>query len=150
MPNEFIIKNGFRSQGNSEVTGSLNVSAGITGSLQGTATTSSFALTVATTSQTITSSASVTITSGTDLFAIISQSQALTINNPTGTWSQGKDLMIRIKDNGVSQSISYDTKFRAIGVTLPTTTTANKTTYIGCLYNLSDDKFDVLGATTES
>ena len=86
----------------------------------------------------------------TDLFAIISQSQALTINNPTGTWSQGKDLMIRIKDNGVSQSISYDTKFRAIGVTLPTTTTANKTTYIGCLYNLSDDKFDVLGATTES
>jgi hypothetical protein len=37
MPNEFIIKNGFRSQGNSEITGSLNVSAGITGSLQGTA-----------------------------------------------------------------------------------------------------------------
>jgi hypothetical protein len=37
MPNEFIIKNGFRSQGNSEVTGSLNVTAGITGSLLGTA-----------------------------------------------------------------------------------------------------------------
>jgi hypothetical protein len=37
MPNEFIIKNGFHSQGNSEITGSLNVSAGITGSLQGTA-----------------------------------------------------------------------------------------------------------------
>jgi hypothetical protein len=43
MPNEFIIKNGFRSQGNSEITGSINVSAGITGSLQGTA---SFALAV--------------------------------------------------------------------------------------------------------
>ena len=38
MANEFIIKNGFRSQGNSEVTGSLNVTGGITGSLQGTAT----------------------------------------------------------------------------------------------------------------
>jgi len=37
MANEFIIKNGFRSQGNSEVTGSLSVSSGITGSLQGTA-----------------------------------------------------------------------------------------------------------------
>ena len=35
--NEFIIKNGFRSQGDSEITGSLNVSAGITGSLLGTA-----------------------------------------------------------------------------------------------------------------
>jgi hypothetical protein len=35
--NEFIIKNGFFSQGNSNITGSLNVTAGITGSLQGTA-----------------------------------------------------------------------------------------------------------------
>jgi len=42
MANEFIIKNGYRSQGNSEITGSLSVTAGITGSLQGT---SSFALT---------------------------------------------------------------------------------------------------------
>jgi hypothetical protein len=36
MPNEFIIKNGYRSQGNSEITGSLTVTGGITGSLQGT------------------------------------------------------------------------------------------------------------------
>jgi uncharacterized delta-60 repeat protein len=42
MPNEFIIKNGYRSQGNSEITGSLKVISGITGSLQGT---SSYALT---------------------------------------------------------------------------------------------------------
>ena len=41
MPNEFKIKNGFFSEGNSNITGSLSVSAGITGSLQGTA---SFAL----------------------------------------------------------------------------------------------------------
>jgi hypothetical protein len=37
MPNEFKIKNGFFSEGSSNITGSLNVSAGITGSLQGTA-----------------------------------------------------------------------------------------------------------------
>jgi len=36
MPNEFIIKNGYFSQGNSTITGSLTVTAGITGSLQGT------------------------------------------------------------------------------------------------------------------
>ena len=35
MPNEFIIKNGFFSQGNSNITGSLNVTAGITGSFSG-------------------------------------------------------------------------------------------------------------------
>ena len=37
MANEFVIKNGFRSQGNSDITGSLIVTAGITGSLFGTA-----------------------------------------------------------------------------------------------------------------
>ena len=35
--NEFKIKNGYLSEGNSQITGSLNVSAGITGSLLGTA-----------------------------------------------------------------------------------------------------------------
>jgi hypothetical protein len=42
MANEFVIKNGFHSKGDSQVTGSLNVSAGITGSLLGS---SSYALT---------------------------------------------------------------------------------------------------------
>ena len=37
MANEFIIKNGFFSQGSSDITGSLTVSQGITGSLFGTA-----------------------------------------------------------------------------------------------------------------
>ena len=45
MANEFIARNGFRSQNNSDITGSLNVTAGITGSftgsLTGIATTSS-------------------------------------------------------------------------------------------------------------
>jgi hypothetical protein len=51
MANEFKIKNGFLSTGNSEITGSLNVSNGITGSLFGTASyaenviSSSYALT---------------------------------------------------------------------------------------------------------
>jgi hypothetical protein len=32
MANEFIIKNGFRSQGNSEITGSVNVTGSVTAS----------------------------------------------------------------------------------------------------------------------
>lgn len=43
MANEFIARNGLISQNNSVVTGSLTVTQGITGSLQGTATTASFA-----------------------------------------------------------------------------------------------------------
>jgi len=41
MANEFIIKNGFRSQGNSEITGSLNVTGGIIGTAS-LATTASY------------------------------------------------------------------------------------------------------------
>ena len=49
MPNEFIIKNGYISQGNSQITGSLIVTTGITGSLLGTsslATSASFLTTL--------------------------------------------------------------------------------------------------------
>jgi len=42
MANEFVIKNGFHSKGDSQVTGSLSISSGITGSLLGSA---SYALT---------------------------------------------------------------------------------------------------------
>jgi hypothetical protein len=45
MSNEFVIKNGFHSHGNSEITGSLTVTGGITGSLEGTSTSASYAAT---------------------------------------------------------------------------------------------------------
>lgn len=45
MANEFRIKNGFFSEGSSNITGSLQVTGGITGSLQGIATSASFAST---------------------------------------------------------------------------------------------------------
>lgn len=99
--------------------------------------------------QIISSSASVTPTFGNDLVAITGLSVNTTMNNPTGTWPEGKDLTIRIKDNGVARTIGWDTKYRAIGVTLPNTTIANKTTYVGLIYNAIDDKFDVIGSTTE-
>ena len=100
--------------------------------------------------QTVTSSATVTATSANDLVVITAQAAGLTLANPTGTWVQGKDLVIRIKDNGTPRSIGYGGKYRAIGVTLPTTTVANKTTYLGVIYNLTDDTFDVIGVTTQA
>ena len=42
MANEFIARNGIIALNNSQITGSLTVSNGITGSLQGTATTASY------------------------------------------------------------------------------------------------------------
>lgn len=95
--------------------------------------------------QTVTSSATVTPVSTNDLVKITAQSTGLTLANPTGTFSEGQALMIRIKDNGTARTIAFDTNYRAIGVTLPTTTVISKTMYLGVIYNSTDSKFDVIG-----
>ena len=81
---------------------------------------------------------------------ITAQAEALILANPTGTFTEGQALLFRIKDNGTARAITYGAKFRALGVTLPTTTTLSKTTYLGIVYNATDDKFDVLGVNTEA
>ena len=101
--------------------------------------------------QSVTSSATVTANADTnDSVVITAQAAGLTLANPSGTPVQGQPLMIRIKDNGTSRSITYDSQFRAIGVTLPTATTVSKTTYLGCIYNSTDTKWDVVGVNTEA
>ena len=100
--------------------------------------------------QSVTSSATVTPTSTNDLVKITAQATGLTIANPTGTMSEGQALMIRIKDNGTAQTIAFGTNYRAIGVTLPTTTTISKTIYLGCIWNDTDTKFDVLGVNIQA
>lgn len=100
--------------------------------------------------QTVTSSATVTATDSNDLVTITAQAEDLTLANPTGTPTEGQPLMFRIKDNGTARAITYGSQFRAIGVTLPTTTTISKTTYLGCVYNSTDTKWDVVGVNTEA
>lgn len=100
--------------------------------------------------QSVTSSATVTPTSTNDLVKITAQATGLTIANPTGTMSEGQAMIIRIKDNGTAQTIAFGTNYRAIGVTLPTTTTISKTIYIGLVWNDTDTKFDVLGINIQA
>jgi hypothetical protein len=95
--------------------------------------------------QTVTSSATVTPISTNDLVIITAQAVGLTLANPTGTFTEGQALMIRIKDNGTARAITFDTNYRAIGVTLPTTTVISKTLYLGIIYNATDGKWDVVG-----
>ena len=95
--------------------------------------------------QTVTSSATVTPVSTNDLVIITAQATGLTLANPTGTFTEGQALMIRIKDNGTARTIAFDTNYRAIGVTLPTTTVISKTLYLGIIYNATDGKWDIVG-----
>lgn len=101
--------------------------------------------------QTTTSTATLTINADLqDLGVITAQAAALTIAAPTGTPIQGQKLIFRIKDNGTARAITWNAIFRVIGVTLPTTTVINKTTYVGCIYNSTDTKWDVVVVNTEA
>jgi hypothetical protein len=109
--------------------------------------------TIAPAVQSVASAATVTPTFANDLVKITAQAAALTLAAPTGTAIDGKDLVIRIKDNGSAQTITWTSGtggYRAIGVTLPTTTTAGKTTYVGLIYNSDDSRWDAIGVTTEA
>lgn len=100
--------------------------------------------------QSVTSAATVTPTTLNDEVVITAQAVALNIANPTGTAVQGQSLIIRIKDNGTARAITYDTQYRAIGVTLPSTTIISKTVYLGFIYNSTDTKWDCIGIAQQA
>ena len=86
----------------------------------------------------------------TDFAVITAQAEGLTIAAPTGSPVQGQKLIIRLKDDGSARSIAFNAIFTAIGVTLPTTTTVSKKLYIGCIYNDTDSKWDVIAVKEEA
>ena len=100
--------------------------------------------------QAVTSSATVTPTFDDDMVKVTAQAAALALANPTGTPIQGLGVVIRIKDNGTARAISYGTQYRAIGVTLPTTTVISKTLYLAMIYNSDDTKWDVVAVGQEA
>ncbi len=103
--------------------------------------------------QSVVSAATITPTNLNDLVVITAQAAALTLAAPTGSPVQGQALMIRIKDDGTARGITWTSGaggYRAIGVTLPTTTVISKTTYVGLIYNSTDSRWDALGVTTEA
>jgi hypothetical protein len=103
--------------------------------------------------QSVVSAATVTPTANDDLVVITAQAAALTLAAPTGSLVQGQALMIRIKDDGTARGITWTSGaggYRAIGITLPTTTVISKTTYVGLIYNSTDSRWDAIGVTTEA
>jgi hypothetical protein len=88
-----------------------------------------------------------------DQFNVTALAQAATIGNPSGTPVDGQKLTIRLKDNGTVRALTWTTSaggYRAIGTTLPTTTTANKVIYVGCVYNVQDNFWDVVAVATQA
>ena len=71
------------------------------------------------------------------------------IGAPIGNPVQGQKLTFRFKDNGVSQTLTWNGIFREIGVTLPTSTNPGKLIYVDCKYNSDDTSWDVLSIQQE-
>jgi len=81
---------------------------------------------------------------------ITAQSTGLTVAAPTGTPFLGQKLVINITDNGTSRAIAWDAIYNVVGVTLPITTTINKSLYVGCIYNSNTSNWDVVAVKEEA
>ena len=88
--------------------------------------------------------------SASDVYAYTALAAGLTINAPTGTPVDGNKLIFRLLDNGTSRALTWNATYTVIGVTLPTATTISKTTYVGCIYNANNTRWDVIAVTTQA
>lgn len=85
----------------------------------------------------------------TDIFTVTALATNAIFGIPAGTPVTGQKLILRIKDNGTARTLAFNSIYRAIGVTLPTTTVNNKTIYLGMFYNSDDSKWDVVAYVIE-
>lgn len=77
----------------------------------------------------------------------------MAVSAPTGSPSNGQKIIIRIKDNGTIRSISWTTTsggWRPVATVLPTVTIANKTLYIGAIYNTEETYWDVIAVAQQA
>lgn len=82
---------------------------------------------------------------------ITSLATAIVIGEPTSALKvSGQPIIIRIKDNGTARGITYNAIYRAVGVTLPTATVANKTYYIAGMWNEADSKVDIIAVARQA
>ena len=89
-----------------------------------------------------------------DNYAFTALAAAITINADAGTPLDGQKIIIRFLDNATARAITWTTgsskAFRAVGITLPTTTTISKTLYVGGIYNTNAARWDMIATGVEA
>lgn len=75
---------------------------------------------------------------------------ATTTIETTGTAINGQKLIIRLKDNGTSRSLTWNAIFVQGGPSLPTTTTAGKWMHLGFIYNSTTSKWMLVASSVEA
>ena len=80
-----------------------------------------------------------------DQYDVTALASALTIANPTGAPFNGQKIIYRLKDNGTARALTFDSNFRfSSDLVAPTTTTINRTLYLGFVWNSTNSKWDNL------
>jgi hypothetical protein len=88
-----------------------------------------------------------------DQYIMTGLTGAITMLAPSGSPTDGQKLILRFLDNGTARGITWTTSaggYRALGTTLPTTTVANKTIYVGCIYNSTSVFWDVVSVAQQA
>jgi hypothetical protein len=90
-----------------------------------------------------TSSSTPTPNAGTtDIYTLTALAAAATFGAPSGSPVDGQKLIIRIFDNGTSQTLAWNSAYNAGGNVLPTATVVGKWLYLGFMYNTNNSKWD--------
>jgi hypothetical protein len=80
-----------------------------------------------------------------DIFTVTGLAEAATIAAPTGTPTNGQELLLRIKDDGTARALAFNAIYRfSSDLIAPTTTVASKTMYMKFIYNSADTTWDCL------
>ena len=86
--------------------------------------------------QSVASAAQITPNADEDDLVTVDADTNFEIRTPTAyTAVDGQKLIIRIKDNGTPYTITWGAAYRPVQAALPTVTIANKTLYLGFIYN---------------
>lgn len=100
---------------------------------------------------TVASGATVTINADIyDQYNVTALATNTTIAAPTGTPTDGQELLIRVTSDGSTRTFSWNAIFRqSSDFTLPSATTASTTMYIQFIYNSLAARWDCVGLTRD-
>ena len=73
----------------------------------------------------------------------------ITIGNPTGTPTEAQALVYRLTSNSSAHTINWSTDFEDYGATMPVSTVASKTIYVGFLFNTDSTTWNCVSVITQ-
>lgn len=91
-----------------------------------------------------------TITPSTNIYSITAQAVGATFAVPSGTATDGKVLVIRLKDNGTTQTVAWNAIYTNVsGLDMLTATIASKWHIICCMYSTAAVKWQIVSISSE-